>query len=84
MVPVNLENCVEENDNTLTHREKNTTRFLELLNGDIIQQAVYNDIRPSSLRRPKLYRSSKTHKTDCPFRSILSTVGSSQHELQNF
>ena len=38
---------VEENDNTLTIEKRIQRRLLELLNGNIIQQAVYNDIRPS-------------------------------------
>ena len=38
---------VEENDNTLTIEKRIQRRLPELLNGNIIQQAVYNDIRPS-------------------------------------
>ena len=40
---------VEKNDNTLTIEKRIQRRLLELLNGNIIQQAVYNDIRPSGL-----------------------------------
>ena len=40
---------VEENDNTLTIEKRIQCRLLELLNGNIIQQAVYNDIRSSGL-----------------------------------
>ena len=38
---------VEENDNSLIIKKKIQRRLLELLNDNIIQQAVYNDIRPS-------------------------------------
>ena len=55
-----------------------------MLNGNIIQQAVYNDIRLSGSQRPRMYGLPKTHKTDIPLRPILSMVGSSQHELANF
>ena len=82
----NFENfgCVEENDNTLTTEKRIQRRLLELLNGNIIQQSVYNDIRPSGLQRPRMYRLPKTHKTDIPLGPILSVVGSSQHELAKF
>ena len=75
---------VEENDNTLTVEKRIQRRLLELLNGNIIQQAVYNDIRLSGSQRPRIYGLPKTHKTDIPFRPILSMVGSSQHELVKF
>ena len=35
---------VEENDKTLIIKKRIQRRLLELLNGNIIQQAVYNDI----------------------------------------
>ena len=75
---------VEENDNTLTIEKRIQRRLLELLNGNIIQQAVYNDIRPLGSQTPRMYGLPKTHKTDIPFRPILSVVGSSQHELAIF
>ena len=55
-----------------------------MLNGNIIEQAIYNDIRPSGSQRPKMYGLPKTHKTDIPLRPILSMFGSSQHELAKF
>ena len=75
---------VEENDKTLTIEKKIQRRLLELLNDKIIQQAVYNDIRPSGSPRPKLYGLPKTHKIDIPLRPFLSMVGLSQHELAKF
>ena len=45
MILVNFRNwVVEENDNTITVEKRIQCRLLELLNSNIIQQAVYNDI----------------------------------------
>ena len=57
---------VKKNDNTLTIEKRIQRRLLELLNGNIIQQAVYNDIRPSGSQRPRMYGLPKTQKTDIP------------------
>ena len=75
---------VEENDNTLTIEKRIQRRLLELMNDDIIQQAFYNDNRPSGSQRPRLYRLPKTHKTDISLHPILSMVGSLRHELAKF
>ena len=77
---------VEESDNSLTIKKRIQRRLLELLNGNIIQQAIYNDIRLSSSQTPRLYGLPKTHKTNkfIPLRPILLMVDSSQHELVKF
>ena len=75
---------VEENNSTLTIEKRIQRRLLELLNINIIQQSVYNDIRPSGTQRPTLFGLLKTHKTDIPLRPILSMIGSAQHEQGKF
>ena len=75
---------VEENDNTLTIEKKIQRRLLEFLNDNIIQQAVYNNIRPSGSQRLRMYGLLKTHKTNIPLRPILSMVSSLQHGLAKF
>ena len=46
---------VKENDNTLITEKRIQRRLLELMNDNIIQQAVYKDIRPSGSQRPRMY-----------------------------
>ena len=79
---------VEESDNTLTIEKRIQRKLLELLNGSIIQQAVYNDLMTFDLQVHKdpdcMAGLPKTHKNDIPLSPILSVVGSSQHELAKF
>ena len=75
---------VEENDNTLTIEKIIQRRLLVYLNGNIIQQAVYNNIRPSRSQRPRLYGLPKTHKTDIPLALFFLWLVHSNMSWQNF
>ena len=69
---------------TLKSRFETSMISYQIYNSNIIQQMVYDDIRPSGSQRPRLHALPNTHKTDIPRRRILSMVGSSQHELAIF
>ena len=56
-------------------------RLLQLKKDHQITPSIYNDIRPTSSQRPRMYGLPKTHKASIPLRPILCMIGSSQHEL---
>ena len=55
--------------------------FLELFKKKFISREVYELIHPFSSQRPRMYGLPKIHKSDIPFRPILSIYHSVQHSL---
>ena len=68
-------------DRTATIETKLQNRLRELLNSEQLPKQVYDEVRPTGSQRPQMYGLPKTHKEGTPLRPILSTVGSSHHEL---
>ena len=58
--------------------------MIKLVKADELPQNVYQVIRPTGSQRPKMYGLPKIHKQNAPCRSILSMIGSAQHELAKF
>ena len=72
---------VEENDDTAKPEIKWQRRLLNLKKDGQFISLVYKNILPTDSQRPRMYELPKVHKASFPLRSILSIIGSSQHEL---
>ena len=75
---------VSTNNNTAKIETKIQRRLLQLSNGGVMHESVYNQIRPTGSLRPRLYGLPKVHKKEVPLRPIFSMVGSSQHALAKY
>ena len=68
-------------DDTQKLENKLQKRFLELFSKKFISREVYEFIRPVGSQRPRMYGLPKIHKSNVPFRPILSIRHSVQHSL---
>ena len=75
---------VHLHDNTAKNEQKLQTRLLDLANHNILALDVYDSVRPTDSQRPRMHVLLKTHKENIVLRPILSMIGSSQHELDQW
>ena len=73
-----------DNDNTTKMEGKLQKWLLKLHKDGYFTKLEYNQIRPRVSQRPRMHWLPKTHKSDFPFRPILSMIGSSQHQLAKY
>ena len=71
---------VEDYDNAMEIEFKLQKRLLQLRKVDQLRRSEYNNIRPTASQRPIIYGLPKTHKPSVFLKSMLSMIGSSQHE----
>ena len=58
-----------------------TKKLRELLKKKLIDNNIYNDLKPKGSRLPYLYGLPKMHKPDIPMRPILSMINSPYHKV---
>ena len=66
-------------------REKRLQRFLyNLKSSGVLNDAIYNRIRPSGSQPARLYGLPKIHKENTPLRPIVSCIGTYSYELAKY
>ena len=73
---------VSSDDNAASIESRFQKRLLDLIKVDLMSKWIYDAIRPTGSQRPQMYSLPKTQKEDTPLRPMLSTTGSSHHELE--
>ena len=72
---------VSNNDSTVNMKSSLQKRLFDLVKADLMPKWIYDPIRPTESRRPRMYRVPKTHKEGTPLRPMLSMTGLSHHAL---